>query len=705
MDATQDSSFSPPPAPPLWVDRAVPTAFAFLALTILMTFPLAFQFRSHVPAGAVDLWQNYWNFWWWKKCLLELHRHPYSTNFLFWPSGAELIFYTHSAFNMIVGLPATILWGPGAAYNFCLLLALWLSGWGAYLLARELTGDGRGAFLAGVVFAYFPQHQDQTLEHLNLFSTQFIPLTLFFFLQVKRAGGWGNVFGAGICFALNALTDWHLGIFLTLALIPTVVAALIRPPRPRGRLLFDFILAALLATLLTLPLVWSLLGGLIGGDNYFQKLPEDRGIDPTFLFIPTFHHPLWGRFLESYYVKHRAYDAAGFICYLGFVPVGLAIFALIRRQKGAIFWSLFFLGSLLLALGARPWWNGMLIENVALPFAIFAKIPLLSFLRIANRFLILGSLALAVLTALGWQGLREKTDAKFLLLCASILLEYLWTPFPTQKLEISPYYAQMAEEKRKGAVLDIPFTPDGMTVFNMRAQTIHNRPIAGGYLSTLPPAPRKAIEDDASLSDLVGLDPPLKHPIDANHLRELGFSTIILHKDRAESYAKNLRPKNLFEGKLMFRIGGISDETFARIRRALEEACGKPVYEDKKDAPDPVVVFYLPDNHPNKRADFRPASAFSSVAASRKSRIVHRAPALRRASGASVVATPQTFAPAARADSIPTAESSKTRHSEGEILNRAAIFSKGSGWGLGRLTCSAPIKASKRFRQLKTSMI
>ena len=143
-------------------------------------------FGNALPAGSADLWQNYWNFWWWKQCLLEA-QNPLHAPALFHPFGTDLVFHTHSPFNQIVGMPVNLLFGEAAAYNFCLLLALTLSGFGAYLLVRELTRSASAGFLAGLVFAYFPQTVEQTLEHLNLFSVQFIPLSLFFLLRWSRS--------------------------------------------------------------------------------------------------------------------------------------------------------------------------------------------------------------------------------------------------------------------------------------------------------------------------------------------------------------------------------------------------------------------------------------------------------------------------------------------------------------------------------------
>ena len=122
----------------------------FACLAVVMTLPLALHFTSAIPFGAADIFQNYWNFWWWEKSLLQLGEHPYHTDWLFFPFGTDLIFHTNSSFNMIAAMPFTALLGPAAAYNFCVLLSLFLSGWGAYWLVLELTGDSRGAVLGGL---------------------------------------------------------------------------------------------------------------------------------------------------------------------------------------------------------------------------------------------------------------------------------------------------------------------------------------------------------------------------------------------------------------------------------------------------------------------------------------------------------------------------------------------------------------------------
>lgn len=563
----------------------------FLLLTVAMTWPLVIEFTSSLPAGSGDVRQNYWNFWWWKKSLLDLHQHPYWTQYLFFPTGVNLIFYTHSVFNMLLALPVTVLLGPGAAYNFCVLFALTLAGWSAYLLVRELTGDARAGILAGIVFTYFPQRIEQTLEHLNLFSIEFIPLALLYFLRVCRQGGRKDTILFGVFFALSTLCSWHLGLKLLLILLPPSVWQFFRPSRPLRGLLRDWVVAALLATVIVLPAVTPLIvEAYTVEEPYYSKPDANRGIDPVYLVIPPFANPLWGRLVAGAYLD-RAYQSAGFMCYLGFVPLGLAALALARRAQGAGYWAGFGLVTLVLALGSHPYWNGRMYENITLPFALLQHIPVLELMNVANRFLILTSLALGILAALGWTRLRKQTDSRFLVLAGLIVLEYLWLPFPMRETGISPIYQQLKTSARQGAILDIPFHQRSRSADDMVAQTVHERPIGGGYHSTFPPEPQRFIEQDPMLSQLVDV-PKLVRPIDRDHLVKLGFDTVVLHKYRMESYRlkllAQLEPADIMGYKFASVRGGIPDETMNQIRSELTALCGAPEFED-----DSIVVFDL----------------------------------------------------------------------------------------------------------------
>ncbi len=552
----------------------------YLALTLGMTFPLALQWRSALPAGAGDVWQNYWNLWWWKKCLLE-GLDPLRSEWLFHPFGADLVFHTHSPFNQIVSMPVNLAFGEAAAYNFCVILALTLAGFGMYLFVRELTGSAASGFLAGLVFAYFPQTIEQTLEHLNLFSIQFIPLSLFYMLRWTRSGRTVDALALGACFGLNALCSWHLGLKLGIILTPWALWHVYGNRDRLRRAGKDLACGAALAVLLVVPLLAPMGVLMTEGNEYRLKYPVSRGIDASFLLTPTYANPIAGPAVRPRYAD-RAYQAAGFVCYLGFLPAALAALGAARGGRRALPWLGVIAGGVVLALGSDLLWNGTRYDQVPLPFSALGWIPLLESLRVANRFMVVASVGLAVLAGLGWSVLRWKHPAALALVAVFLLAEYSWLPFPMQDVRHSPLLEQV--RSRPGAVLDIPFHQRNRSVHNMVNQTVHGRPIAGGYLSTYPPEVERSVEGDRALSQLAGVPGPDAR-VDVARLLELGFATVVVHKNRAASAREKalaeLPDTDILRRKHALRIGGVPDDTLASLRSQLDEATGGAAMEDE----------------------------------------------------------------------------------------------------------------------------
>ncbi|MDE0628503.1 MAG: hypothetical protein OXH99_19065 [Bryobacterales bacterium] len=553
----------------------------YAALTAVMTFPLIASWRTSLPAGSGDLWQNYWNFWWWKQCLLE-GLNPLRTEVLFHPSGVDLVFHTHSPFNQILAMPVNLLFGEAAAYNSCVLLALTLSGFGTYLLVRELTGSAPAGFFAGLVFAYFPQTLEQTLEHLNLFSTQFIPLSLFYLARWSKSLRRMDAVAFGACFGLNALCSWHLGVKLALVVAPWVVWIAWRN-RDRWTTLGRHIgMAAALATLLVLPFLVPMVSLMAEGSEYFNKGPVNRGIDASYLFTAPYANPVFGGLVLSRYLD-RAYQASGFVCYLGLVPFALAAVAAWQRVRGTAGWIALFVLGVVLALGAHLLWDGSRYQSVALPFAALESLPVLGNLRVANRFLLLAGLGLSVLAGYGWKSLRLKSKLALPVAALVLLAEYSWLPFPMQEVEFSPLLKQVAE--RPGAVLDVPFHQRSRTVHNMASQTVHAKPISGGYLTSYPPEVEANMREHPALGQLAGV-PESTAVVDAEALRRLGFRTVVVHKRRANSVRDrmlaSLEDHELLKRKRVLRLGGVPDDAMASIRRQLDSLAGGACLEDNQ---------------------------------------------------------------------------------------------------------------------------
>ena len=346
--------------------------------------------------------------------------------------------------------------------------------------------------------------------------------------------------------------------------------------------------AATLATLLVLPLVTPMIAIVAEGADYYVKDPVPRGIDLSYLFTPPYANPILGSLVTFRYLE-RAYQASGFVCYLGFVPFALAAIGVWRLGRRTVPWAVLFVGGVVLALGSELLWNGTGYDSVTLPFAALQWFPFLENLRVANRFLILAGVGLAVLAGYGWRCLGKKPAWALPLVAVLLLAEYSWLPFPAWHVDHSPLLEPIAA--RPGAVLDIPFHQRSRTMHNMVAQTVHGRPISGGYLSSYPPEIERAIQSDPALKQFSGTPDPTA-VVDVSRLRDLGFRTIVIHKQRMQSVrAKKLESvgrEALLERKRFGRLGGIPDSTIEAIRNQLDMTVGPAAQED-----DVLAIYFL----------------------------------------------------------------------------------------------------------------
>ena len=567
----------------------------YFGLTLLMTFPLVLNWRSALPDGGSDLWLNYWNFWWWKQSLLEW-RSPFWSSVLFHPFGVDLRCHTHSAFNQILAMPVNLAAGEAAAYNFCVFFQLTLAAFAAWLLVRHVTGNAGAAFLAGLIFAFLPYTMDQSLEHLNLVSTGFLPLVLFFLLRWRRSWRIRDALGFGACFGLNALCSWHLGILASLVVAPGIILSGWKARRSGGNTMRAYVRGVLAAgavgALLMLPFVP--LDGFTE-TNECVKWRTVRGIDPTFLLTPSHANPVAGPIVSERYAR-LPYVWVGFVCYLGFVPLGLAAAAVLANFRRVRGWLALFAAALVLAVGSPLIWDGVVRESVVLPFELVRELPVVKHLRVANRFMTLAGLALAVLAGYGAVAVRKALPPGWrrcaLPVAAVVLLtEYSWLPYPIRTVEHSPLLQEVAA--RPGAVLDVPFFRRPHNVRNQVAQTVHGRPITAGYVSIPHSTLRRLYRAEPALAALA--DNTLQADVRMNvpRLRELGFATLVIHKRSKESWRdealKRTPPDDVLALRRINSLSeGVPDRIIAGIRGQLDAALGGAALED-----DRLAIYFL----------------------------------------------------------------------------------------------------------------
>lgn len=549
----------------------------YAVLTLVMTYPIALNLVSQVPGGG-DAWQHIWNLWWVKHALLDLHTSPYHTNLVYYPAGANLYFHT---LVLTAGLQGIVLQWLGlnlvATYNLVLLITFVLGGYGAFLLCYYLARNAWAAFVGGLVFTFAPYHFAHLYGHMNLASVQWMPFYVLVLLKALDAPGPtttdskapnGRVrglllaVGAGALLALNAYTDWLYAIFLALLtglvvvwriLAPTERRVLVRQPGPVD---FGLRLAVVGVAflLLTSPIFFPTLEEARQG--YAQQPPIETLVyssDAILAFTPNELHPVWGNAVAGRIGALGPYlpikNPSERVVFLGYAVLALSIFGAwkLRRDRQVRLWAFVAFTTWLLSLGPLLQFLGRTQftafgVTVPLPYLLLYKLPLFSIMRTPARLTVLTMLALAVLVAITLASLlpglsvrrpfaRPRTALVAVVFPVLVLFEFLSAPFAMVPPGWGvPIYGRIAQEPGDFALLELPLRPFGDY---MAYQTVHGKPIIGGYLSRQPPD--LTVQNTPALRyllDSTAVNDPLRVEVEGGkgvrQLRELGVKYAIV---------------------------------------------------------------------------------------------------------------------------------------------------------------------------------
>jgi hypothetical protein len=211
--------------------RALVPAAAFLffaAATVLMTWPLASR-PGRLVSDPGDPYLTAWILHWdWKQFFRD-PAHLFDGN-IFYPARLTLAFSENLFGAAIFGFPLYFAGvAPIAVHNFLFLLGIALSGFGAWALARELTGSGRAALIAGIAYAFAPFHFDQ-LPHIPIQWAGWIPLAILFLWRYLESSRRSDLFWFTLFFVANAWTCVYYAIFGAIG-----VAVTLAVKRPAGR--------------------------------------------------------------------------------------------------------------------------------------------------------------------------------------------------------------------------------------------------------------------------------------------------------------------------------------------------------------------------------------------------------------------------------------------------------------------------------------
>lgn len=488
---------------PKWAEIFL-VALLYLVLALVATYP-AVRHLNACLIGRGDTTQNVWNLWWIRLAVSRGNILPFHTTMLYHPDGVSLAYHTLGLFNGWLAFPLQtwLKMGLPATFNTISLLTFVASGSSMYLLLRSMTKSQTAALVAGLVFTFSPFRMSRVaFGNLEVYSTQFIPLLVWFLTRAAKTHRWRDAVGASVAMTLTAWCSLELAFGAGLLTI------------------FLFVFDVSNVKHLMVKLKWWILFGVFGTSmstvalpmirNYpdFQDQVDQYGAavwnsaDLAGFFIPdNATAPLVKRLglefvtqtIEKVYATFygNPHEKTVFVGYsvLAMVIISLSVTrsSIVRR------WSLIAVAFFVLCLGPVLHIAGQSV--CPMPYTLFFHIPLVKFGRTPSRLAIFLTLALAIIVGYGCAYLEKQREkwTKWMTVLVGVLVfaEFLIAPvhLDNHVAEIPDYYYQLANENQDGAVLDVPidlYGAQGPAGKYMLYQTVHQKPIAGGYISRTP---------------------------------------------------------------------------------------------------------------------------------------------------------------------------------------------------------------------------
>jgi hypothetical protein len=266
------------------------------------------------------------------------------------------------------------------------------------------------------------------------------------------------------------------------------------------------VIAGILPLVLDAVSLWRQ-GDYLSQAYFWRSGPE--GIDLATLVLGNPFHPIWGAAIQRIYAAARIDPIEG-VTWLGVVPIVLLAItwrAWWRRPRARMWTTaagVFFvwaLGADLRVFDART--------GLYLPEALLRFVPIVANARMPGRAVVLVYLSLAVLVAIALTSLRDRRLR--LVIAAALLLEALPFRLPLFAPDRPHVYVSLASMPA-GGVLEIPLgIRDGFGergAFDSRVlyeQTLHAKPIVGGFVARLSPRLSAQYRESPALDTLLAL--------------------------------------------------------------------------------------------------------------------------------------------------------------------------------------------------------
>ena len=219
------------------------------------------------------------------------------------------------------------------------------------------------------------------------------------------------------------------------------------------------------------------------------------GLDLLAFVAPNPFHPWFGAPFQEWlrHLPHTYIENAASIPWTVIALIGVAFVGV--RASAPRYWIAFTVFFASLSLGPFVHVGGLNLY-VPTPWALLRYLPVVGAARMPTRLAALVMFGVAMLAAFAVKELRARVPRPGLLaaaVSAVLVFELLPAPRAVHSAAVPDLYRIVAADPRPVALLNLPFGfRDGMTSHGSSTstaqyfQTVHEKPILGGYISRLP---------------------------------------------------------------------------------------------------------------------------------------------------------------------------------------------------------------------------
>jgi hypothetical protein len=395
----------------LWIKHEYLAIIVFFLCSAIAIYPTLSDLNGKIIGWAGDNVQYVYMTGWFSKAIFNL-KSPFVDPHLNYPGELILAATDMPYAGFILVSPLAKIFNPIFAYNALIFLSYFFSGYFTYRWILQLTKNRFAGIVSGLIFILLPFRIVHSYGHLQLVSTQYIPL-FFWSLDssIRHANKKNLVFLFVSTFLLSSGSAQY---YLIICLIASLFYLLFMQPNvaflknQSWKLILTMGLGSLIGSL---PYITAM------GSSIYQSysLEETRGWSASLAdyFYPSRLHPIWGKWIEKIYPRKTWIEHT---LYPGFFASLLAFFGCIFTDKENRHRVFTWLGVTILigiiSLGTdihiflgkpiqetEPFW---------LPAYYLGKLPIIDNMRVWARFAIIPLFFIALLSGIGIDAISKK---------------------------------------------------------------------------------------------------------------------------------------------------------------------------------------------------------------------------------------------------------------------------------------------------------